>query len=155
MKMTGVFQLAAPPAHVWEWLNQPDVLKQCIPGCEEIERTDGGKFNAVVRLKIGPISARFKGKVHFADVSAPAYFRLVGEGEGGVAGFAKGGADVRLVEQAQGCELSYDAEAQVGGKIAQMGTRLLQGVANKLADQFFANLAEYAERASSSRMETH
>jgi len=144
MKMTGKFVLAAQPAQVWEWLNQPEVLKACIPGCEEIDRDADGKFKAVVRLKIGPLSARFKGNVSFADVSAPESFRLVGEGEGGVAGFAKGAAQVTLAEAEGGCELSYDAEAQVGGKIAQMGTRLLQGVANKLADQFFSNLAGYA-----------
>jgi len=146
--MTGKFALAAPPAQVWEWLNQAEVLKACIPGCEEIERDEEGKFKAVVRLKIGPLSARFKGKVQFTDVNAPSSFRLVGEGEGGVAGFAKGGAQVNLAEQPGGCELSYEAEAQVGGKIAQMGTRLLQGVANKLADQFFSNLAAYAEASS-------
>ena len=147
MKMTGKVTLAASPAQVWEWLNQPEVLKACIPGCEEIERTEDGKFSAAVRLKIGPISARFKGKVQFTDVNLPASFRLVGEGEGGVAGFANGSAQVNFTEHAEGCDLSYDAEAQVGGKIAQMGTRLLQGVANKLADQFFASLAQYASKA--------
>ncbi len=149
MKMQGKFTLAASPAQVWEWLNQPDVLKACIPGCEEIERDEDGKFKAVVRLKIGPLSARFKGNVHFADVSAPHSFQLVGEGEGGVAGFAKGCAEVVLAEHDAGCELTYEAEAQVGGKIAQMGTRLLQGVANKLADQFFASLARHADEMSS------
>ena len=144
MKMQGKFLLAATPAQVWAWLNQPEVLKKCIPGCEDIERTDDGKFKATVKLKIGPLSARFKGNVQFADVVAPHSFRLVGEGEGGVAGFAKGGAQINLAPQEEGCELTYDAEAQVGGKIAQMGTRLLQGVANKLADQFFMNLADHA-----------
>lgn len=149
MKMTGNVTLAATPAQVWGWINEPEVLKQCIPGCEEIERAEDGRFSAVVRLKIGPISARFKGKVQLTDQDFPKSCRLIGEGEGGVAGFAKGSAFIRLTEQADGCELSYDAEAQVGGKIAQMGTRLLQGVASKLADQFFLNLAQHAEAASS------
>lgn len=149
MEMTGSVTLAATPLQVWEWLNEPEVLKACILGCEELEQLGEGEYRATVRLKIGPISARFKGKVHFADVNAPQSFRLIGEGEGGVAGFAKGAADVRLSEQENACELSYDAKAQVGGKIAQMGTRLLQGVANKLADQFFANLANHAEQNKS------
>ena len=144
MKMSGKFALAATPAQVWEWLNQPEVLKACIPGCDEIVRSDDGKFVAVIRLKIGPITARFKGNVQFAHVNAPNSFRLVGEGEGGVAGFAKGAAQVDLIENQTGCELTYTAEAQVGGKIAQMGTRLLQGVANKLSDQFFSKFSEYA-----------
>lgn len=148
MKLTGSVTLPAKPEKVWEWINDPAVLKECIPGCEQIERTEDGKFNAVVKLKIGPISARFKGKVELTDLNFPKSCKLVGEGEGGIAGFAKGGAAITLSELPDGCELSYDAEAQVGGKIAQLGARLLDGVAKKLADQFFNNLAKYAQPES-------
>jgi len=144
MTMNGEVLLAAPREAVWAKLNDPDVLKACIPGCEELEKTDEHGFRAVAKMKVGPVSARFKGKVTLSDLDPPNGYRISGEGEGGVAGFAKGGATVRLLDPAEGetgCILSYDVEANVGGKIAQLGARLIDGVAKKTADQFFTAFA--------------
>lgn len=143
MKLDGEVTLPYGAEETWKRINDPVVLKACIPGCEELERKGENSFSAIVKVKIGPVSAKFKGNVELADLRHPTSLRLVGAGEGGVAGFAKGGADVTLTEIPEGCKLSYAAEANVGGKIAQMGTRLLDGVARKLADQFFQNLAKY------------
>lgn len=140
MKMSGNVILPASPQQVWQWLQNPEVLAKCIPGCESVERIEENKFAAIVKLKIGPITAKFKSNVELTELNFPVSLKLVGQGEGGVAGFAKGGASVSLVEAPDGCALSYDAEAQVGGKVAQLGARLLDGVAKKLADQFFTNL---------------
>ena len=148
MDMTGSYRISAPRETVWAALNDVEVLKLCIPGCEEIEQTSPTNMTAVVVQKIGPVKARFVGAIELLNIEAPASYTIQGEGQGGVAGFAKGSAQVSLAEQQGGCELIYEAEAQVGGKIAQMGTRLLQGVANKLADQFFASLARHAEAES-------
>lgn len=139
--MSGSIVLPAPPQEVWRWLQDPAILAKCIPGCESIEQIEENKFAATVKLKIGPITAKFKGNVELIDLNFPTSLKLVGQGEGGVAGFAKGGATVVLGEAIEGSVLSYDAEALVGGKIAQLGARLLDGVAKKLADQFFSNLA--------------
>jgi carbon monoxide dehydrogenase subunit G len=113
--------------------------KVCIPGCEELEKLSDTEFAAVVRVELGPVKARFKGKVRLEDLDPPNGYRIAGEGEGGVAGFAKGGATVSLSEVPEGTKLSYRAEASVGGKIAQMGQRLLAGSAKKIADKFFNN----------------
>jgi carbon monoxide dehydrogenase subunit G len=142
MTMNGEVQLAAPREAVWDKLNDPAVLKVCIPGCEELEKTDDGGFHAVAKMKVGPVSARFKGKVTLSDLDPPNGYKISGEGEGGVAGFAKGGATVRLSEKDGGTLLSYDVEAQIGGKLAQLGQRLINGTAKKLADEFFANFAK-------------
>ena len=143
MTMTGEVQLAAPREAVWAKLNDPEVLKTCIPGCEELERTeDNSGFRATAKMKVGPVSARFKGKVTLSDLDPPNGYKITGEGEGGVAGFAKGGAAVRLAEKDGGTLLSYDVEAQIGGKLAQLGQRLINGSAKKLADEFFANFAK-------------
>ena len=142
MKLDGEVTLPYGAEETWKRINDPAVLKACIPGCEELERTGDHSFSAVVKVKIGPVGAKFKGNVELTDLDHPRSLRLVGAGEGGVAGFAKGGADVTLTEIPEGCKLSYVAEASVGGKIAQMGTRLLDGVAKKLADQFFQNLSK-------------
>ena len=142
MTMNGEVQLAAPREAVWEKLNDPEVLKACIPGCEELEKTDDGGFRATAKMKVGPVSARFKGKVTLSDLDPPNGYKISGEGEGGVAGFAKGGAAVRLAEKDGGTLLSYDVEAQIGGKLAQLGQRLINGAAKKLADEFFANFAK-------------
>jgi carbon monoxide dehydrogenase subunit G len=143
MTMTGEIQLAAPREAVWARLNDPVVLKACIPGCEELERTDDDQgFRAVAKMKVGPVSARFKGKVTLGDLDPPNGYRISGEGEGGVAGFAKGNAKVDLVEKDGGTLLSYHVEAQIGGKLAQLGQRLINGTAKKLADEFFANFAK-------------
>jgi hypothetical protein len=141
MTMTGEIQLAAPRDKVWEKLNDPDVLKACIPGCEELEKTDDQGFRAVAKMKVGPVSARFRGKVTLSDLDPPNGYKISGEGEGGVAGFAKGGAKVDLVERDGGTLLSYHVDAQIGGKLAQLGQRLINGTAKKMADEFFANFA--------------
>jgi carbon monoxide dehydrogenase subunit G len=141
MTMNGEIQLAAPREAVWEKLNDPAVLKACIPGCEELERTDDQGFRAVAKMKVGPVSARFRGKVTLSDLDPPNGYKISGEGEGGVAGFAKGGAKVDLVDREGGTLLSYQVDAQIGGKLAQLGQRLINGSAKKLADEFFANFA--------------
>jgi uncharacterized protein len=142
MTMNGEVQLAAPRQAVWDKLNDPDVLKASIPGCEELEKTDDQGFRATVKVKVGPVSARFKGKVTLSDLDPPNGYKITGEGEGGVAGFAKGGADVALADKDGGTLLSYNVEAQIGGKLAQLGQRLINGSAKKLADEFFANFAK-------------
>ena len=141
MTMTGEIQLPAPREAVWAKLNDPAVLKACIPGCEELEATDDQGFRAVAKMKVGPVSARFKGKVTLSDLDPPNGYKILGEGEGGVAGFAKGGAKVDLAERDGGTPPSYHVEAQIGGKLAQLGQRLINGTAKKLADEFFANFA--------------
>jgi uncharacterized protein len=142
MTMTGEIQLAAPREIVWTRLNDPAALRACIPGCEELEQTDDRGFRAVARMKVGPVSARFKGKVTLSDLDPPNGYKITGEGEGGVAGFAKGGATVALAEKDGGTLLSYQVEAQIGGKLAQLGQRLINGAAKKLADEFFANFSK-------------
>ncbi|KRR22557.1 SRPBCC family protein [Bradyrhizobium retamae] len=142
MTMTGEIQLAAPRETVWARLNDPAVLKACIPGCEDLEKTDDQGFRAVTKMRVGPVSARFKGKVTLSDLDPPNGYKISGEGEGGVAGFAKGGAKVDLAEKEGGTLLSYQVEAQTGGKLAQLGQRLINGTAKKLADEFFANFAK-------------
>ena len=142
MTMNGEVQLPASRQAVWDKLNDPEVLKASIPGCEELEKTDDQGFRATVKVKVGPVSARFKGKVTLSDLDPPNGYKISGEGEGGVAGFAKGGADVALADKDGGTLLSYNVEAQIGGKLAQLGQRLINGTAKKLADEFFANFAK-------------
>jgi carbon monoxide dehydrogenase subunit G len=141
MTMNGEVQLAAPREVVWAKLNDAEVLKQCIPGCEELNMTSETEFQAVATIKIGPVKAKFKGRVHLSDIDPPNGYKISGEGEGGVAGFAKGGAVIRLTEKDGGTLLSYDVESQIGGKLAQLGQRLVQGTAKKLADDFFNKFA--------------
>jgi carbon monoxide dehydrogenase subunit G len=141
MTMTGEVDLPASQQVVWQKLNDPDVLKACIPGCQSLEKTSDTSFQAVAKIKVGPVSASFKGKVDLLDLDAPNGYRIQGEGEGGIAGFAKGGATVHLAPSEAGTKLTYNVEAQVGGKIAQLGSRLIDGVARKMADQFFASFA--------------
>lgn len=145
MTMNGEVQLAAPRQAVWEKLNDPAILKACIPGCEELEKTDDGGFQAVAKMKVGPVSARFKGKVMLSDLDPPNGYKISGEGEGGVAGFAKGGAVVGLTDKDGGTLLTYNVEAQIGGKLAQLGQRLINGTAKKLADEFFVKFAEQVQ----------
>jgi uncharacterized protein len=142
MTMNGEVQLAAPREVVWTKLNDPEVLKASIPGCEELERTEDNGFRATVKVKVGPVSARFKGRVTLSDLDPPNGYKINGEGEGGVAGFAKGGASVKLAEKEGGTLLNYEVEAQIGGKLAQLGQRLINGTSKKLADEFFANFAK-------------
>jgi uncharacterized protein len=141
MTMNGEVQLAAPREVVWVKLNDPEILKQCIPGCEELNKASDTEFQAVATIKIGPVKAKFKGRVHLSDIDPPNGYKISGEGEGGVAGFAKGGAVVKLTEKDGGTLLSYDVESQIGGKLAQLGQRLVQGTAKKLADDFFNKFA--------------
>lgn len=141
MTMTGEIQLAASKEVVWEKLNDPDVLKACIPGCEELERTEDQGFRAVAKMKVGPVSARFRGKVILSDLDPPNGYKISGEGEGGLAGFAKGNARVDLRESDGGTLLGYHVDAQIGGKLAQLGQRLINGTAKKLADEFFSNFS--------------
>lgn len=142
MTMNGEVQLAATREAVWAKLNDPEVLKVCIPGCEELEKTEDGGFRATAKMKVGPVSARFKGKVTLSDLDPPNGYKISGEGEGGVAGFAKGGAVVALADKDGGTLLTYNVEAQIGGKLAQLGQRLINGSAKKLADEFFSNFAK-------------
>jgi len=142
MTMTGEVQLAAPRETVWAKLNDAEVLKACIPGCEELTKLSDTEMQAVATTKIGPVKARFKGKVHLTDLDPPNGYRISGEGDGGVAGFAKGGATVKLSEKDGGTLLTYNVESQIGGKLAQLGQRLINGAAKKIADDFFANFAK-------------
>ncbi|MBX6328808.1 MAG: carbon monoxide dehydrogenase subunit G [Pseudolabrys sp.] len=141
MTMTGEVHLAATREIVYGKLNDPDVLKACIPGCEELTKSSDTEFQAVATTKIGPVKARFRGKVHLTDLDPPNGYKISGEGDGGVAGFAKGGATVRLTEKDGGTLLTYHVEAQIGGKLAQLGQRLINGAAKKLADEFFQKFA--------------
>ena len=137
MEMTGEYLIPAPRERVWEALNDPEILGQAVPGCEEIEKLSDREMTATVQAKVGPVKAKFKGAVALKDINAPESYRIEGQGEGGIAGFAKGGADVKLAEDGDGTILSYTANAQVGGKIAQLGSRLINSSAKKTADQFF------------------
>ncbi len=141
MTMSGDVQLAASRQTVWAKLNDPAVLKSCIPGCELLEMNSDNEFQAVATVKVGPVKARWKGKVRLSDLDPPNSYRISGEGEGGVAGFAKGGAKVSLSDKDGGTLLSYNVEAQIGGKLAQLGQRLVNGAAKKIADDFFKNFA--------------
>lgn len=139
-KMSGEYELPADRQTVWNALNDPDVLAACIPGCESFEKVSDTEFSAVAVSKIGPVKARFKGDVALSDIDPPNGYRISGQGQGGVAGFAKGGAVVSLRDgENGGTVLAYEVDAQVGGKIAQIGQRLVNGAAKKTADQFFEN----------------
>ena len=137
MELKGNRAIAADRATVWARLNDAETLKACIPGCETLTGTPTDGFEAVVKQKIGPVRATFKGKVTLSDVVDGESYKIAGQGTGGVAGFAKGGADVALSDTPEGTELTYVVEAKVGGKIAQLGSRLIDGFARKMADQFF------------------
>ena len=142
MEIKGEYRIAAPRDKVFAALNDTAVLQACIPGCEALEKQSDTEMSAKVRLRIGPVSAAFSGKVTLSDIDPPNGYKISGEGQGGVAGFAKGGAVVRLADDGGVTVLTYDVDAQVGGKIAQVGARLIQGTAKKLADQFFGKFAE-------------
>jgi uncharacterized protein len=142
MDMTGEYRIAAPRQKVWEALNDPEILKQSIPGCETIEKLSPTEMTATVRAKVGPVSARFGGKVTLSDLDPPNGYRISGEGTGGPAGFAKGGATVKLADDGGGTKLSYVVEANVGGKLAQIGSRLIDATARQMAEQFFSKFAQ-------------
>ena len=137
MDMTGERRIAAPRETVWQALNDPAVLKASIPGCESLERLSDTDMKATASVRIGPISARFNGAVHLSDIDPPNGYTIGGEGQGGVAGFAKGGAKVHLEPAGAATLLQYEVHAQVGGKIAQLGARLIDATAKQMADSFF------------------
>lgn len=142
MEFSGEYKIPAPRQKVWEALNDPAILQQAIPGCESLEKTSDTELKAAVRMRVGPVSAKFGGKVTLSDFDPPNSYRISGEGQGGAAGFAKGGAVVKLADDGGATVLTYTADAQVGGKIAQVGARLIEGTAKKLADEFFSKFAE-------------
>ncbi|OVZ60686.1 carbon monoxide dehydrogenase [Pigmentiphaga sp. NML080357] len=137
MELKGSHRLEAPRALVWKYLNTPEVLQACVPGCESFSETGADEYAAVVVAAIGPVKARFKGTLVIGEKQAPARYRIVGQGDGGMAGFGKMVADVELAEEGEGTLLSYTAQAQVGGKLAQIGSRVVGSVAGKLAEEFF------------------
>jgi carbon monoxide dehydrogenase subunit G len=137
MEMIGERRIPAPRQKVWAALNDPAVLKASIPGCESLEKTADNEMRATAAVKIGPISARFNGKVQLTELNPPTSYTISGEGQGGVAGFAKGGADVKLADDGEFTLLTYAVRAQVGGKIAQLGARLIDASAKQMADNFF------------------
>ena len=141
MEMSSTRLIAAPPEAVWQALNDPDALKECIPGCESFTRESDTEWRAVLAAKVGPVSARFTGTMELADVVAPTSYTMRFKGQGGAAGFAQGEAKVTLSPASQGTSLAYTAKAQVGGKLAQIGSRLIDGAAAKLADDFFERFA--------------
>lgn len=138
MEMQGQRQLPVTRQHVWEALNNPDILKACIPGCTKFEADGENRYAVGVAIKIGPVAAKFAGKVELSDIQAPNGYAIGFEAQGGVAGFGKGQSKVTLSPSANGCELSYTVHSQVGGKLAQMGQRLIDTVAKSLAEDFFA-----------------
>src|SRR5258707_2551347 len=141
MEIKGEYKIAAPREKVFAALNDPTVLQACIPGCESLEKVSDTEMKAKVRLRIGPVSASFTGKVTLSDIDPPNGYKITGEGQGGAAGFAKGSAVVTLQDDGAATVLDYNVDAQVGGKIAQVGARLIDGTAKKLADEFFGQLA--------------
>ncbi|HMN85785.1 MAG TPA: carbon monoxide dehydrogenase subunit G [Bauldia sp.] len=142
MEMTGEYRIPAPRERVWAALNDPALLKECIPGCQSLEGTTETGMTATVQAKVGPVRATFNGQVTFSNIDPPNGYTITGEGKGGIAGFAKGGADVKLADDPVGTLLTYKASAQVGGKLAQVGARLIDATAKQMADQFFGNFAE-------------
>ena len=146
MEMSGEHRIKAGKKEVWDNLNDPEVLKQAIPGCESIEKTSNNELIATVKAKVGPVSAKFNGKVTLTNINPPNSYTISGEGQGGPAGFGKGSADVSLEEEDENTTiLKFSATAQVGGKLAQIGTRLVDGAAKKIAGQFFENFAKILE----------
>ena len=145
MQLTDSREIAATPEIVWAAILDPEVLKQCVPGCQEMTGSPEEGFEAKVVQKVGPVKATFKGTVTLSDMQPPESLTLTGEGKGGAAGFAKGGADVRLEPKGEGTLLSYDVEAKVGGKLAQLGSRIIDGFAKNMADKFFQNFQEAVE----------
>lgn len=145
MELSGTRTIKADRATVWARLNDAETLKACIPGCQELTGSPEEGFDAVVKQKVGPVKATFKGRVELSDVIEAVSYKISGAGKGGVAGFAKGGAAVTLADVEDGTELIYEVEAKVGGKIAQLGNRLIAGFARKMADKFFENFQQEVE----------
>ena len=151
MEITGEYRIPAPRQAVWEGLNDPELLRQCIPGCETLEKVSDTEFNGSIVAKVGPVKAKFQGGVKLSDLDPPNGYTLSGEGKGAAAGFANGKAKVRLRDEGAETILSYDVDAQVGGKLAQVGARLIDGTVKKLSAEFFAKFGELvAARAAAS-----
>ncbi|HQS31064.1 carbon monoxide dehydrogenase subunit G [Polaromonas sp.] len=146
MDMQGSRQLAISQQQAWDALNDPAVLKACIPGCDKVEPTGENQYTIGMALKIGPVSAKFSGKITLSEINPPASYKLSFEGQGGPAGFGKGSAEVKLTPNEGGCELSYTVHASVGGKIAQLGQRLIDGAAKSMAEDFFRRFDEEMQR---------
>ncbi|MGH6905292.1 MAG: SRPBCC family protein [Geminicoccaceae bacterium] len=142
MDMTGEYRIPASRDQVWAALNDADTLRASLPGCETLERISDREFAATVVAKVGPVKAKFNGNVTLSNLNPPESYTISGEGKGGAAGFAKGGADVRLIEEGDVTILTYAAKADVGGKLAQLGSRLIDGTARKIADEFFDNFVK-------------
>ena len=149
--MTGEQLIPASQQDVWEALNDPDVLKACVPGCESITLVNPNEYQVLMTARVGPVSAKFRGRLSLSDIKPPTSYSLAFEGQGGAAGFAKGGAQVKLVPEKEQTRLVYDVKANVGGKLAQIGSRLVDAAAKKVADEFFRN---FNDRMSASEDET-
>jgi carbon monoxide dehydrogenase subunit G len=147
MDIHGEQLLSADRSRVWNMLNDPEILRECIPGCEALVAEKENEMAAIVAIKIGPIKARFSGKVQLVNIVAPASYSIVGEGKAGIAGFAKGVADVTLEEHPEGTLLLYKVDVAIGGKLAQLGSRLIESTSRKLSEQFFE---KFAARAAAS-----
>ncbi|MDX1515004.1 MAG: carbon monoxide dehydrogenase subunit G [Gammaproteobacteria bacterium] len=141
MEMTGEYRIPAPRNQVWEALNDPEILRQCIPGCEAMEKEADDSYTARMLAKIGPVKARFATSIALSNLNPPESYTISGEGKGGPAGFGKGSAEVKLSDEAGETVLRYSASMQVGGKLAQVGSRLVAGTAKKYADDFFSRFA--------------
>lgn len=146
MDMQGSRTLAVTQQQAWEALNDPEILKACIPGCEKFEPTEANTYNVGTAIKIGPVAARFNGRVVLSDIVPPQSYKMSFDAQGGVAGFGKGESSVQLTPAGSGCELSYTVHSTVGGKIAQLGQRLIDGVAKSLAEDFFRRFDEALQR---------
>lgn len=142
MEMTGEQRIPAPRQKVWEGLNDPEVLRRCIPGCQELVKESDTEMTAIAVVKVGPISARFQGRVTLSDIDPPNGYRITGEGQGGVAGHARGGAVVRLKEDGDETILTYEVSAQIGGRLAQLGGRMIDATARTMAGAFFKQFAQ-------------
>ena len=150
MQINDSQRIPASRQRVWEALNNPDILRQCIPGCQSLEMSAANEMMATVVLKVGPVKATFGGKVTLSDLDPPSSYRISGEGSGGIAGFAKGSAAVKLSEDgSEATILSYEVDAQIGGKLAQLGGRLIDSTARKLAGQFFASFGQLVANSAS------
>ena len=142
MEMTGEQLIPASQQDTWAALNDPDVLKACVPGCESITRVNDNEYQVQMTTRVGPVSAKFRGRLSLFDIKPPQSYSLAFEGQGGAAGFAKGAAQVRLSAEGSKTRLSYDVKANVGGKLAQIGSRLIDAAAKKVADEFFQNFTK-------------
>jgi carbon monoxide dehydrogenase subunit G len=160
MEMTGEQLIHASQADTWAALNDPEMLKACVPGCETIERSSDTEFVVQMTARVGPVSAKFKGKLNLSNIQPPHSYSIAFEGQGGVAGFAKGGADVNLTPEGHSTKLAYKVKANVGGKLAQIGSRLVDAAANKVANDFFVAFnekvgAQHAGHAAAGHDEHH